>query len=135
MGKAIKIEIPMHGWRGDYDALRNKPKINEVEVEGEKTGEEYNLQNKLVEGAGVKLTDNPDHTTTIEVDGGTSKTFTFTQSVPAEEWNIPHNLHKFPSVTVVDSGGSVVIGEILYIDEDNITVAFQAAFSGKAYLN
>lgn len=67
--------------------------------------------------------------------GGEDKFFTFTQTTPAQEWVIQHNLDKFPAVTIVDSAGSVVIGDITYIDKDNVKLTFKGAFSGKAYLN
>jgi hypothetical protein len=62
-------------------------------------------------------------------------TYLHNQSTTSDIWNIEHNLDKYPSVTVVDSGGSVVEGEVDYIDRNNITLAFSGAFSGRAYLN
>ena len=62
-------------------------------------------------------------------------TFVHDQGSAQTEWVIDHNLHTFPSVTVVDSAGTVVIGEILYNSDIRITLTFSAAFSGKAYLN
>lgn len=59
----------------------------------------------------------------------------YIQSVASATWNIIHNLNKMPSVTIVDSAGNVVIGEIKYIDTNELTVAFSGAFSGKAFLN
>lgn len=50
-------------------------------------------------------------------------------------WNITHNLGKFPSVTVVDSGNSVVVGEVEHITNNTLRILFRASFSGKAYLN
>jgi hypothetical protein len=35
----------------------------------------------------------------------------------------------------VDSGGSTVNGEVIYTDSNNVTIEFNAAFSGLAYLN
>ena len=63
------------------------------------------------------------------------KHFTFTQSTAATTWNITHNLGKFPSVSVVDSGNSIVYGNIDYTSENALTITFSAAFSGKAYMN
>lgn len=62
-------------------------------------------------------------------------TFTHNQLSPEKEWNVIHNLNKFPSVHIVDSGGSVVLGDIQYIDENQIKINFTTNFSGKAYLN
>ena len=64
-----------------------------------------------------------------------TSTFIFTQAVAATVWNINHSLCKFPSVTVVDTGDTVVVGQVEYIDNENITITFNSAFSGKAYLN
>ena len=62
-------------------------------------------------------------------------TFQFTQGAPATTWNIQHNLGKFPSITVIDSGNTVVTGEYTYTDNNNVVLSFSAAFAGKAYLN
>jgi len=64
-----------------------------------------------------------------------SPTFEFNQVVPATTWTITHNLGKFPSITVIDSGNTVVHGEYTYIDNNKIVLEFSAAFAGKAYLN
>lgn len=63
------------------------------------------------------------------------QTYVFEQDIPIYTWEIEHNLQKFPSVVVVDSAGSVVIGDIVYIDENNLQVLFSSKFAGKAYLN
>jgi hypothetical protein len=62
-------------------------------------------------------------------------TFQFTQGAPATTWNIQHNLGKFPSITVIDTGNTVVNGEYTYTDNNNVVLNFSAAFAGKAYLN
>lgn len=58
-----------------------------------------------------------------------------TQAVPANIWTITHSLNKYPSVTIVDSANTEVIGDIQYTNTNTLTVAFSSAFSGKAYLN
>lgn len=67
--------------------------------------------------------------------GNGDKFFEFSQTVPSAQWQIAHQLDKYPSVTVVDSAGSVVVGDIDYIDSNNIVITFQGAFAGTAYLN
>ena len=62
-------------------------------------------------------------------------TYTHNQINASAEWIIQHNLNKYPSVTVVDSAGNMVIGDVIYNSENQITITFQSAFSGKAYLN
>jgi hypothetical protein len=68
---------------------------------------------------------------------GTSsdKHFVFQQNTPASSWVITHNLNKRPSVVVVDSAESVVVGEVEYNSDNQVTLTFAGAFSGKAYLN
>ena len=62
-------------------------------------------------------------------------TFIFNQNTVATVWNIQHNLGKFPSITVIDTGDTVVTGEYTYIDNNNVQLNFSAGFAGKAYLN
>ena len=56
-------------------------------------------------------------------------------SVAASTWVINHNLGKYPSVSTVDSAGSIINGAVTYNDANKITVVFTSATSGKAYLN
>ena len=93
----------------NYNDLDNKPKINGVTLEGNKTSSELGITG--------------------------DKHFTYIKSTPDSVWDITHNLDKYPSVTIVDSAGSVVIGDITYTSKSALTVTFSAAFSGKAYLN
>lgn len=62
-------------------------------------------------------------------------TFIFNQAVASTQWNIQHNLGKFPSVSVINNNNVVINGEVKYIDNNNIQLNFSAGFSGKAYLN
>ena len=66
---------------------------------------------------------------------GSDKHYTFTQIAAASTWNITHNLKKKPSVSIVDSAENNVYGDIEYINENQLTITFNSAFSGKAYLN
>lgn len=63
------------------------------------------------------------------------KHFSFTQMTASDEWDIVHGLEKYPSVSIVDSAGSLVVGEVTYINTNELIVHFAGAFSGKAYLN
>ena len=67
--------------------------------------------------------------------GGGGNTFIFNQVFPVYVWYINHNLNKYPSVSVVDSAGNVFIGDIKYIDENNLTVTFLQMVNGYAYCN
>lgn len=57
------------------------------------------------------------------------------QISPASQWSVVHNLGKRPSVSVVDSSGRVVFGEINYIDNNTLMIKFKYQFAGKAYCN
>jgi hypothetical protein len=63
------------------------------------------------------------------------KTFVFTQATASAVWNVQHDLAKFPSVSVVSDDNIQVFGEVEYIDDNNLTITFNGAFSGKAYMN
>ena len=101
------------------------------------SGEQVNIgvQNKTA--SGISAVAQP--TTSVSVAGlvagkGDSH-FVYTQSTPEAIWEITHNLGKKPAVTVVDSGDSVVVGEIEYLNLNSVRLTFAGAFSGKAYFN
>ncbi len=66
---------------------------------------------------------------------GGDKFYEHVQSASSATWSVTHNLGKKPSVTVVDSAGTKVIGEVEYVDDNNVTLKFKSTFSGKAYFN
>lgn len=66
---------------------------------------------------------------------GIDQTFVYEQRSAASTWMIEHNLDKYPSVTVVDSAGSVVVGDVKYLSRDSLLLTFRGGFSGMAYLN
>lgn len=72
-------------------------------------------------------------TSTLEFEG--DKSYIYVQNVVSSVWNIQHNLDKYPSVTVVDTAGTVVVGDIKYKNSSTLSIRFGAPFSGKAYLN
>ena len=67
-------------------------------------------------------------------------TYTHNQSSTSDTWTVTHNLHRFPSVTVVDSADTIVQGTVVYNSNKQLTITFFSggsalAFQGKAYLN
>ena len=67
-------------------------------------------------------------------------TYIHNQSSASNTWIINHNLNRFPSVTVIDSGNTIVQGTVVYNSNKQLTITFFSAgsalsFSGKAYLN
>jgi hypothetical protein len=61
--------------------------------------------------------------------------YTHNQGSSSSTWTITHNLGYFPSVTVVDNGNNVVIGDVSYITANQVSISFSASFGGKAYLS
>jgi hypothetical protein len=61
--------------------------------------------------------------------------YTHTQNAVSYIWNISHNLGFRPNVTVVSSAGTVVEGDLSYIDNDNLSITFTVPFTGTAYLS
>ena len=61
--------------------------------------------------------------------------YTHNQNTASATWTVLHNLDFFPNVTVQDSGGTIVEGEIAYTNRNQIVLTVTAAFSGKAYLS
>tara|TARA_Y100001938_G_C8064372_1_gene419277 strand:- start:88 stop:342 length:255 start_codon:yes stop_codon:yes gene_type:complete len=67
-------------------------------------------------------------------------TYTHSQTSSSDTWVIKHNLGRFPSVTVIDTGGTVLTAAITYNSPNQLTVTFFSggsalATTGKAYLN
>jgi hypothetical protein len=64
-----------------------------------------------------------------------SGNYAHTQSVSSATWTITHNLGYRPAVSVVDSGGNYVIGDVNYVSVNALTISFSAPFGGSAYLS
>jgi len=65
---------------------------------------------------------------------GLTRRTVFTQGAASDTWTIPHDLGGYPSVTVVNSTGTVVVGTVTYNSTSEIQIEFTAPFSGTAYL-
>lgn len=66
--------------------------------------------------------------------GSAASGLTFVQAVPAAVWHITHDLGYPPAVTVIDTSGDQVEGDVTYAG-NTITLTFSAAFGGTAYLS
>ena len=76
----------------------------------------------------------------IAVDSGftalsSDKNFVHNQTAASAVWTVTHNLGKYCSVTVVDSGGNIIVGNVEYIDTNRLLIRFSSAVSGRAYCN
>jgi len=88
--------------------------------------------------ASLSATGTPDNTKFLRGDNvwaRANETYTFVQAGASATWTVQHNLNKFPSVTMTLSTGQKGYGDIVYIDENNLTITFASAESGKAYMN
>lgn len=81
----------------------------------------------------------PTPTTSVSVrgviGGGGDAHYAHIQSTPEAVWEVTHNLNKKPTITVVDSADTMVMGEVEYINNNSVRLTFAGAFSGKAYFN
>ena len=95
----------------------------------------YTLALSYIGGDGVLVNQAYYDIANFTLDSASDKHFTFTQATPANPWNVAHNLNKYPSVTVALPSGQVGQADVTYIDENNLTITFAGAESGKAYMN
>jgi len=63
------------------------------------------------------------------------KNFVYTQATPSSVWVVDHNLNKYAAVSIVDTAGTVIYGDVEYNTEDRVTLTFSAPFSGSAFFN
>ena len=69
------------------------------------------------------------------IEGDKNYVFTEAVAVASATWTVQHNLNKFPSCTMVLSTGQQGYGDVTFIDQNNLTITFASAESGKAYIN
>tara|TARA_R100001510_G_C7634424_1_gene192819 strand:- start:654 stop:893 length:240 start_codon:yes stop_codon:yes gene_type:complete len=62
-------------------------------------------------------------------------TYTHTQAGASETWTVIHRLHRKPSVTIVDLSDNLIFADVEYDSDIQITITFNGATAGKAYLN
>jgi hypothetical protein len=67
--------------------------------------------------------------------GTGDKYYRHVQGSASSVWNVVHSLGKRASVTVVDSGGTKVEGDVLYVNDNQVQILFNAPFSGEAFCN
>jgi hypothetical protein len=103
--------------------------IDEKTVNNGVTIETVLIKDGLVDGVDVSQLKS-DYDTFVGKD-----TYVHTQGSASNMWVITHNLGRYPSIDIVDSGGTTVYGESRYDSINQITLNFGTSFSGKAYLN
>lgn len=97
-------------------------------------GDIYEMSLNFIEGNGA-IANLEYYNLSVDIEANSDKNYVHSQSIASVTWNIQHNLNKFPSATMVLSTGQKGYGDITYIDENNLTITFASAESGKAYIN
>jgi hypothetical protein len=126
------------------DTVVELPPSSEINLEVDPTDIQIQMSD-LVPDVALKVTDSPDVIVlpTTGIPGppgppgpaGPEISWEFTQLSAALHWVIDHDLNSFPSVTVVDSGGTEVLPDVIYVNNNQIELYFANPTSGKAYLN
>ena len=114
----------------DLDSIQNGPNSDIRLVGSDSTTDIVTLE----AGTNVTLTDTGSNILIDVVDMG-DKNYVHDQPVASITWTVQHNLDKFPSCTMVLSTGQQGYGDVTFIDENNLTITFAGAESGKAYIN
>ena len=63
------------------------------------------------------------------------KNYVHNQTAASALWTVAHNLGKYCAVTVTDSGGNIIVGNVEYINTNKLLIRFSSAVSGRAYCN
>ena len=63
------------------------------------------------------------------------KNYIHNQTTADSTWMVQHNLGKYCAVTVVDNTGKIIVGNVEYVDEDDLIIKFSKPVSGTAYCN
>lgn len=70
-----------------------------------------------------------------DIGAAADRSFEYIPSAAEAVWTINHGLNKYPSVSVIDSSGDDVEGDVSYQGPNRVVITFSAAISGKAFLN
>ena len=90
---------------------------------------------EAIQGSALSTTDDLSEGVTNLYFTAARVSYIHTQGSASSAWNITHNLHFYPNITVQDSAGNIVEGEIAYTNSDSLVVTFSTAFSGEASLS
>lgn len=70
-----------------------------------------------------------------DLDGSWHAVVIHTQTLPADPWNITHNMNSKPDVTVYNNVGDVQTGVVVtYTGDNGLTIDFGSPQTGTAYL-
>lgn len=138
------VNIPQSSDCSDCEVLEIKIErvANELsEFEGEVRPELADHEQRIsdlehdVEVLDIDLHTNYYTKSDIDTRAGNDKHYQHTQAVPAAVWTVNHNLGKIPSITIMDSSGNVVEGDVQNVNVNQAILQFSGAFSGIAVCN
>ena len=92
---------------------------------GQKVMDTYTRLIQVVDGLFYDGDGNP-------ISFGTSS-FHFIQPGPSLQWNVTHNLSRFPNVSIVDTAGNVLFADVQHISLNTLTIKFNQSTSGEAW--
>lgn len=124
-------------WKDDNFIEMESSSIEELKNRVTANEEEIAVHTQEIGSNSQQITTNTEKIAELEVEikEGADKNYIHKQQSASDTWTIVHNLGKFPSIMVVDSAGTVVIGEIVLQTTEQAVISFNGAFSGKAYCN
>lgn len=96
---------------------------------------EFNIT--FLQGNGSLLEDKSYLLSVIDFDvvDNSDKNYIHNQTVASSQWNVQHNLNKYPSVSVMLPSGHIGMADVTHINENNLTITFAGDETGKAIIN
>lgn len=124
-------------WKDDNFIEMESSSIEELKNRVAANEEEIAVHTQEIGSNSQQITTNTEKIAELEAEikEGADKNYIHKQQSASDTWTVVHNLGKFPSITVVDSAGTVVTGEIILQTTEQAVISFNGAFSGKAYCN
>jgi hypothetical protein len=58
----------------------------------------------------------------------------FLKESASNTWTIDHHLNRFPQVTVVDTTGAQMVGDVNWTSTNQVVITFSSAVAGRAIL-
>lgn len=66
------------------------------------------------------------------VPGAAMATYTHTQAIALAVWTVPHNLGRYPAITVTDNLGNQVHPDVTYVDGNVVQITHGLPLVGRA---
>jgi len=116
--------------RGGYQSVATQADMEAIATDKRKVGMQVFVQSDF-----LTYTLQPDLLTWTVPQAPSATGYVHNQIISSNNWIISHGLDKYPSVTVVDTLGRIIQGDVQYVDLNHVVVSFTGQFSGQAFLN